>query len=697
MLTVTATGTGGQLVPLGIIANNPTIDITGAQISASTATTAGVTGPEFTVSFKITGLSGTEGTTTVTIPKTAVPGGLIPVVYLDGTLGPDAPALPAQSYTQDANNYYVTFTTHFSTHTVTIEFIPPSGSSGANTTSITGTTEFVPASGPGGNTSSGSGGIPEFPMQLGAALLTIAVILVSYVSVRHGLRRNKGSQTSHDHFAVLLLLAFIILGSFLSVPFTHGQIPAVRTISLPAGSEPLSVAYDSGKGEVFVTDFGADSVSVISDASNSVVATVPVGHFPDRIAYDSGKGEVFVTNVGDNTVSVISDTSDTVVATVAVGTYPYGIAYDSGKGEVFVTNYDSNTTSVINDSNDNVVATIPSRSAPHGIAYDSGKGEVFVTNYDSDTVQVISDVSNTVVATITVGKEPNRVAYDPDKGEVFVTNQGTNTVSVISDGTNSVVATVRVGRSPVGIAYDSDKGIVFVVNNGSNSTSLIDEGDDQVVGNFTVGSAPYDAAYDFAKGEVFVADYGSNTVSLISDASLSTTAVSLTVTATGAGGQQVPLGISTNNPTINFTDVAISTGMLTTSGAVEQSVTISFTISGQSGSNGMTTVTIPKADVPAGLTPTVYIDGSPALGQSYSQDANNYYVTFANHFSTHTVTIEFIPPSGSGGSNSSSEAGGIPEFPAQLEFALLVIAVVVTSYMLAIRGKGRGEGPPPTR
>jgi YVTN family beta-propeller protein len=78
-----------------------------------------------------------------------------------------------------------------------------------------------------------------------------------------------------------------------------------------------------------------------------VTATVPVGKAPVCGAYDSGMGEVFVTNGQDDTVSVISDSTHTVVATINVGSYPYGVAYDSGKGEIFVANAVSNTVSVI--------------------------------------------------------------------------------------------------------------------------------------------------------------------------------------------------------------------------------------------------------------------------------------------------------------------------------------------------------------
>jgi DNA-binding beta-propeller fold protein YncE len=50
-------------------------------------------------------------------------------------------------------------------------------------------------------------------------------------------------------------------------------------------------------------------VSVISDVTNAVVATITVGSGPLGVAYDGGKGEIFVANSGSNTVSVISDGS----------------------------------------------------------------------------------------------------------------------------------------------------------------------------------------------------------------------------------------------------------------------------------------------------------------------------------------------------------------------------------------------------
>ena len=317
---------------------------------------------------------------------------------------------------------------------------------------------------------------------------------------------------------------------------------------------PKGVAYDSGKGEVFVANWLSHNVSVISDATNKVVAAIPVGANPDRLVYDSGKGEVFVANYGSNNVSVISDATNKVVATIPVGTWPTGVAYDSGKGEVFVTNEYSNNVSVISDTSNSVVATIPAGSSPLGVAYDSGKGEVFVANWNSHNVSVISDASNSVVATIVVGGNPRGVAYDSGKAEVFVANYGSNSVNVISDASDTVVASIPVGAQPVNPGYDSGNGEVLVTNSNSNNVSVISDASNKVEGSIPVGAVPWVWVYDNGNGYGYVSNYNQGTVSIF----ISPIYYSLTFSESGLpAGMSWTMGVngsdlSSTNSTINF-------------------------------------------------------------------------------------------------------------------------------------------------
>jgi YVTN family beta-propeller protein len=291
------------------------------------------------------------------------------------------------------------------------------------------------------------------------------------------------------------------------------------TSTITVGPNPWGVAYDSGKGETFVVNSGNNSVSVISDSNNAVLATITVRNQPYRVIYDSGRGEIFVTNYAANSVSVISDSTNTIVATVPVGTHPASFAYDSGKGEIFVANTDNDTVSVISDTTNTVVATVPVGNSPYDLAYDSAKGKVFIANALSRSVSVISDETNTVVATIHVGSGPLGVAYDSVKGQIFVVNSVSNSVSIISDSTNTVVATPAVGANPGPIAYDSGTGEIYVANKDSGSVSVISDVNNSVVSTFNVGTKPYGITYNSGKGELFVANYADGTISVISDSS----------------------------------------------------------------------------------------------------------------------------------------------------------------------------------
>jgi YVTN family beta-propeller protein len=336
----------------------------------------------------------------------------------------------------------------------------------------------------------------------------------------------------------LLSLIFIIIFALSTVCVVQA---AGLTATITVGFAPLGIAYDSAKGEIFVanagspggfnvtSEAGTNTVSVISDSNNKVVASIDMGTPAGYVVYDSGNGEIFVTAYGGDKVYVISDSTNSIVATVTVGTYPLGEAYDSAKGEIYVCNGGDGTVSVISDSTNTVVATITVGANPKGAAYDSAMGEIFVTNGNSNSVSVISDSTHTVVATINLptGTGPNYVAYDSNKDEIFVTDSG-NYVYVVSDSTNAVVATVDLNVnhevSPDGLAYDSSKGEMFVADFGTNDVSIISDSTNTVVATVNLPlidhfAGPFFLAYDSAKGEVFVTNQALNTVSVISDSS----------------------------------------------------------------------------------------------------------------------------------------------------------------------------------
>ncbi len=108
--TIQATKEDGSKVSLTITGN-----ITSSQISNLTITT-NQTAQTTILSFTVTGETQTTGFTNMTIPKSQIPYGTTPTVMIDGK------AAASQGYTEDSQNFYVWFTTSFSTHQIVISF-----------------------------------------------------------------------------------------------------------------------------------------------------------------------------------------------------------------------------------------------------------------------------------------------------------------------------------------------------------------------------------------------------------------------------------------------------------------------------------------------------------------------------------------------------------------------------------------------
>ena len=93
----------------------------------------------------------------------------------------------------------------------------------------------------------------------------------------------------------------------------------------------------------------------------------------------------------------------------------------------------------------------------------------------------------------------------------------------------------------------------------------------------------------------------------------------------------------------NITASQITNATITTNQSSGET-TISFTLTGETGTTGFSNITIPKSILPNATTPLIYIDNQICQDQGYTQDTNNYYAWYTTQFSTHKVTITFAQP-----------------------------------------------------
>jgi YVTN family beta-propeller protein len=256
--------------------------------------------------------------------------------------------------------------------------------------------------------------------------------------------------------------------------------------TVTVGLEPVRAAYDSTNQNIYVSDFGQASVSVIDTRNNTVVSTIPVGSGPAGLVFDPYNNEIYVTNFGSTTVSVIDGSKNSVIGTLSVGAQPDGVTFSSATGDIYISNYGSNSVTVINGSNNSVIATLQVGNSPEYAAYASNDHEVYVTNRYSNTISAIFGENPFTTTSVAVGANPRGIAFDSINGALYVSNNGDGTVSVIHAsppslqinpstgpvGTKVLVQGTNIPVSAVEITFDDVFIGTTVVSNSSFSFTL---------------------------------------------------------------------------------------------------------------------------------------------------------------------------------------------------------------------------------
>jgi len=152
----------------------------------------------------------------------------------------------------------------------------------------------------------------------------------------------------------------------------------------------------------------------------TVIATIPVGTNPQQVVITPGGEEVYVSNRGGNTVSVIDTNTNTVTNTIGVGTNPYALAISPDGAKVYVGNQGSGTVSVIDTATKSVVGTVyPGRVEDLAISPDGEK--IYVTPVYGYVKKIrTSDLS---VSTVGYAGCPMTVVFTPDGTRAYVNTQ----------------------------------------------------------------------------------------------------------------------------------------------------------------------------------------------------------------------------------------------------------------------------------
>ncbi len=244
--------------------------------------------------------------------------------------------------------------------------------------------------------------------------------------------------------------------------------------TVPVGAGPVGVAISPDGAYALVANSLDGTASLIKTATRSVVATIPVGKAPVGVGFLPNGNRAYVTNSGDGTVSVINIALRMVTASANVGAQPQQVAF-SPKGDRAYVTLASGKLVVLQTSNQAILTKVTVPSA-YGVAVGRYNDRIFVTSAPAEgagSVYVISATTFAVAHTIAVNQQPVSAAISPDGLRLYVANRGSNSVSIIDSIAEKVIATTAVGNAPVALGLTPDPSTLYVANSQSGTITEI--------------------------------------------------------------------------------------------------------------------------------------------------------------------------------------------------------------------------------
>ena len=252
--------------------------------------------------------------------------------------------------------------------------------------------------------------------------------------------------------------------------------------------------YDPGEGQQYLVALDGD----IHVARGRVL----VGQDPGGAAVNPRTGRVYVASTWSDTVTVIDEESNEIVATIGVARRPDAIAVDAETGTVYVANTRSNNIAVIDGESNRVINVIPLAIDLGGMAVDSRLDRLYVSVTSMDRLIVWED--GELVDEILVGRHPTDVALNEVTGRVYVVSHVDSSLSVVDAGSRQVVAVVPLNRWPHGVSVDVERNVIYA------GDTLIDGDTNEVITRIGVPTGfqnvelPVGTLVDPAGGRLFV-------------------------------------------------------------------------------------------------------------------------------------------------------------------------------------------------
>ena len=105
---------------------------------------------------------------------------------------------------------------------------------------------------------------------------------------------------------------------------------------LDVGKTPVNLALKPDGGELMVSNFDSDNISIIETSTNEVGGSYLIGAHPARGLVTADNSRLYVSNFGSNSVAVYDIDQGKVIASLPVGSQPDALALSESENYLLV-------------------------------------------------------------------------------------------------------------------------------------------------------------------------------------------------------------------------------------------------------------------------------------------------------------------------------------------------------------------------
>ena len=232
--------------------------------------------------------------------------------------------------------------------------------------------------------------------------------------------------------------------------YDNGKVTAEKSVRAVPGSKDAFVAaivVHPVTGKVYVCNEGEHEIVVLNGTTLALEAQIPVGQHPHTCVLGAGNVNLYVSNWGSRSVSIVDTQKGRRLQDVPVGLRPNDMTL-ARDGRLFVACSGDNTVHVLDTK---IVEKVTPEATPERRPKEAAR-EIISTSLYPDSPE---------------GSAPDAVAVSPDGKTLFVANADNNNVAVVNIAdpkVSRIEGFIPVGWFPTALAISPDNHILFVAN-----------------------------------------------------------------------------------------------------------------------------------------------------------------------------------------------------------------------------------------